>query len=276
MKGLKLFSHKSGFTLIEMLIAVSIFSVVIVAFIGILVEVVQVQVQSSSSVAVNQESQFLLQKLQYYIESASLVNIPTSTPATALQLFMASSSADPTSITLSGGTVYLQQPVGSSSQALTSNKVSVSNLSFVRNANPPGHDVVSVSFTMAYNTPSVFQAFSRFFQTSIVHVSAATFDSGVYASTNNEPLGTGAAAWSPINGVIYTNSAGNVGINQASPQEQLDVNGGIRLTPQALQSTCTSTYRGTLWFVSPGGSTKDALYLCAANASGSVVWYQIY
>jgi prepilin-type N-terminal cleavage/methylation domain-containing protein len=275
MKSLKSFSRKNGFTLVEMLVAVAIFSIIIIAFVSILVEVTQVQVQSSSSVAVNQESQFLLQKLQYYIGTASVVNIATSTPTSNLQFYMASSSADPTSITLSGGTVYLQQPIGSSSQALTSNKVSVSNLSFVRNANPPGHDVVSVSFTMAYNSPGALQAFSRLFQTSIVHVSAATFDTGVYASTNNEPLGTGSAAWSPINGVIYY-SGGNVGINQASPQEQLEVNGGIRLTPQGSQSTCNSTYRGTLWFVSPGGSTKDALYLCAANASGTVVWEQVY
>ena len=101
--------NKKGFTLIEMLVSIAIFSVIIVAFIGILVVILQIQAQSSSSQAVNQESQFLLQKMQYYVESASLINIPTSTATSTLQFIMASSSLDPSYITLSSGTVYLQQ-----------------------------------------------------------------------------------------------------------------------------------------------------------------------
>ncbi len=262
-----------GFTLIEMLIAISIFSVVIIAFIGILVVVTQVQVQSTSSAAVSQESEFLLGKLQYYVETASLVNIPTSTTTSTLQLFMASSSADPTFITLASGTVYLQQSVGGPLQALTSNKVSVSNLSFVRRANPPGHDVVNVSFTMAYNTTNVVQAFSQLFQSSIEHVSAATFDTNVLPSASGEPLGNSTYQWSPINGVI--NFVGNnVGINTLSPYAQLSVNGGIQLI-QSATGTCSTNTRGTLWFVS-GGAGKDSLWLCAQNASGTPAWQELY
>jgi prepilin-type N-terminal cleavage/methylation domain-containing protein len=265
---------KKGFTLIEMLIAISIFSVVIIAFIGILVVVTQVQVQSTSSAAVGQESQFLLGKLQYYVETASLVNIPTSTTTSTLQLFMASSSADPTFITLASGTVYLQQSVGGPLQALTSNKVSVSNLSFVRRANPPGHDVVNVSFTMAYNTTNVLQAFSQLFQSSIEHVSAATFDTNVLPSVNGtEPLGNSSYQWISINNIINF-SGGNVGINTLSPYAQLSVSGGIQLI-QSATGTCGTNTRGTLWFVS-GGAGKDSLWLCAQNASGTPAWQQIY
>ncbi len=271
--------NKKGFTLVEMLISVAIFSVIIVAFIGILVVILQIQAQSSSSQAVNQESQFLLQKVQYYVESASVINIPTSTPTSTLQFFVASNSMDPSYITLSSGTVYLQQTATGILQALTSPKVKVTNLSFTRNTNPPGHDTVSISFTMAYNTVNAEQAFSQLFQSSVEHVSAATFDTSVLPSSGGEPLGNSTYYWNPINGVI--NFSGNnvgIGTNDTSPSQQLEVNGGMRLNPTGVsEPTCTSSTaaRGTLWFVNNGGS-KDNLLLCAASATGTVTWETLY
>jgi prepilin-type N-terminal cleavage/methylation domain-containing protein len=268
---------KRGFTLIEMLIAVSIFTVIVIAFVGILSVVTQVQVQSSSSEAVNQESQFLLQKLQYYIQTASIIDMPTSTPTSTLKFDVAASSSDPSYITLASGTVYLQQGSGGVLQALTSNRVKVTSLSFTRNANPPGHDAVSVSYTMAYNTLNVAQTFSQLFQTSIAQVSAATFDAGVFPSVNNlYPLGGSGQAWTSINGLINF-SGGNVGINTASPAEQFSVNGGVQILNTATSTiTCNATSRGTLVFSSPGGSNKDSLSLCAANASGTIGWQQVW
>jgi prepilin-type N-terminal cleavage/methylation domain-containing protein len=268
---------KRGFTIIEMLIAISLFTVIIIAFIGILSVVTQVQVQSSSTASVNQESQFLLQKLQYYVQTASIIDIPTSTPTSTLKFDVASSSLDPSWITLQNGTVYLQQASGTAGQPLTSNRVSVSNLSFTRQANPPGHDSVSISYTMAYNTSNIKQAFSQLFQTSIAQVSAATFDTGVFPSTaGTEPLGSSGYPWSSVNGMINF-SGGNVGIGSAdvSPSEQLEVNGGIRLNPNGVsQPTCngSSNARGTLWFAT--GGSNDSLYICA-NVSSTVGWQQI-
>jgi prepilin-type N-terminal cleavage/methylation domain-containing protein len=276
MKRAKLFSRAQGFTLIEMLIAVSIFTVIIIAFIGILSVVTQVQVQSSSTAAVNQESQFLLQKLQYYIQTASIIDMPTSTSPSTLTFDVASSSLDPSYITLASGTVYLQQSSGGALQALTSNRVKVTSLSFTRKANPPGHDAVSVSYTMVYNTSNIAQAFSQLFQTSIAQVSAATFDTGVFPSSlTGEPLGNSTYQWSSINNVINF-SGNNVGIDTVgAPVEPLSVNGGLQLLTTA-PTTCNATYRGTLLFYSPGGSAKDSLYLCAQNASATLGWQQVY
>lgn len=276
------FSHgRGGFTLIEMLISIAIFTTIIVAFIGILVVISNIGGQQSSSSAVGQESQALLSKVQYYVQTASLVNIATSTPTSTLQLFMASSSADPTFITLatSTGVVYLQQTTTGTLQALTSNRVFVSSLSFTRQSNPPGHDVVNVSFTMRNNPQTVAQAISEAFQSSVVHVSAATFDTGVYPSINaTEPLGSTGQTWSSINSVIYFSGATNVGIDTASPAQPLEINGGVRLNPQVgvTQPTCSAAANslGTLWF-SSGGAGAGALYICNTNASGTYAWHQV-
>ncbi|MGD1003603.1 MAG: prepilin-type N-terminal cleavage/methylation domain-containing protein [Minisyncoccia bacterium] len=268
-----------GFTLIEMLVSIAIFSVIIIAFIGILVVVSEIQVQLSSSVAVDQESQSLLQKVQYYVETASVINIATSTPVSTLQFFVASSSLDPSSLTLSSGTVYLQQTTTGTLQALTSPKVVVSNLSFTRNASPPGHDTVSVSFTMAYNTPAtdIAQAFSQFFQSTVEHVSAATFDTNVLPSASGEALGNSGLLWTPINSVInFSGSNVGIGAGVTNPAEQLSVGGGLQLVSQGSAPSCSSAIRGTLWFYSPGGANQDHLSLCAANASGTVVWQTLY
>jgi prepilin-type N-terminal cleavage/methylation domain-containing protein len=274
----KLFFKQGGFTLIELLLSISIFTVIIVAFIGMLVAVTGIGVQQSSSTIVSQESQLLLQKVQYYVQTASLVNIATSTPTSSLQLRMVSSSLDPTSITLatSTGVVYLQQTAGGTLQALTSNRVFVSSLTFTRQTNPPGHDVVNVSFTMKANVLNVAQQFSQLFQSSVVHVSAATFDSGIFPVGSTQQLGNSTNLWSPINGVIYS-SGNNVGIGQSSPTQPLDVNGGVRLNPSsATQPACTgsSNALGTLWFA-PGGGGAGALYICNTNASGTYAWHQV-
>lgn len=268
---------RNAFTLIEMLIATAIFAVVAVAFVGILYVVTKVQVNSSSSAIVDQESQFLSQKLQYYIQAASLINIPTSTPTSTLTLYMASSSLDPTVITLASGTVYLEQPAGGLMQALTSNNVSVSNLSFTLYANPPAHDAVGISYSMALasSTSNIAQAFSQLFQDSIVQVSAASFDTGVYpTSETGEPLGNSTYQWSSINGLINF-SSNNVGIGTLSPQQPLEVNGGLRLYPNGVSepscNSSTPSTRGTLWFQT-GGSGQDNLYLCAQNSSGTLSW----
>jgi prepilin-type N-terminal cleavage/methylation domain-containing protein len=271
------FPRRQGFTLVEVLISVAIFTVVIVAFITMFVAIANVQVGQSSTSVVSQESQFLLEKLQYYVESASIIQIPQDTPTSTLTLYMASSSLDPTYITLATGTVYLQQSTSGPLQALSSNRVAISNLSFTRRANPPGHDSVSISFTISYNASNLAQGFSQMFQTSISEVSAATFDTGVYPSVSGiEPLGGTGALWSSINGVINF-SGNNVGIGTAAPEQTLEVNGGIRLNPGGSQPTCSSSTnsRGTLWFA-PGGAGKDSLYLCATNASGTYGWQQLY
>ena len=217
---------RSGYTLVELLIFLAISAVVVVAFTGILVVTVQIQGRQSSAATVQQESTALLQQIQYYVQNAALVDIPTDTPTSTLVLRMGSSTEDPTTITLatSTGIVYIQQGNGAP-QPLTSGRVAIANLTFIRHANPPAHDNVEVTFTANATTNNVANAFAQAFRTSVTQVSAASFDSNIVpSSTNTYSLGTAGAIWNNINGVIYFNGA-NVGIGTAAPLAPLEVQG---------------------------------------------------
>lgn len=144
---------RSAFTLIEMVIFIAIFTMVIISFISILVSTLTVQTNQSAANEVNQQSQYLIQQIQYYTSSARLIDTPQDVATSTLQLREVYSDIDPTTIAVASGTVNLQQGVGTALQPITSNKVFVSQLSFVRHyqlstSSAYGTDSISYSFTM--------------------------------------------------------------------------------------------------------------------------------
>ena len=119
---------RKGFTLIELLVFSAIFTMVMIAFVAVLVAFTRIQVRQAATVEVNGQSQFLLQTIQRYVEESSAVEIPENVSTSTLKLRMPASGADPTYIYLSGGVVYLRQTQSGQAQALTSNRVTISNL----------------------------------------------------------------------------------------------------------------------------------------------------
>jgi type II secretory pathway pseudopilin PulG len=258
---------KKGYTLVELLVFLAIATVAVVAFVGILVVVVQLQVRQSSAGSVEQESTALLQQLQYYTQNASLINIPINTSTSTLSLRMSSSALDPTTISVnSSGMVYLQQG-SATATPLTSSRVAVSNLSFVRHTNPPSHDTVSISFTMSYNAPTnTKQFFAQSFQTAVTQVSAATFDSNILpSSTATYSLGTSGNIWNSVNNVIYFSDS-NVGVGTNAPQAALDVSGGNIFVDTVGRGIKLRDPSGNCWLVTPNssGTLQTASVGCGA------------
>ncbi len=259
---------KKGYTLVELLVFVAISAVVAVSFISILVVIIRIQGQQSSAGEVDQQSGLLLQQLQYYVANSSLIDIAANTPTTTLKLRMASSTVDPTFITLASSTVYLQQGSGAAT-ALTSNKVAVSNLSFVKGSNGSGHDSVNISFTMAYNSQNLQQLFAQSFQGAVGRVSAATFDSDLLPSTGATwNLGNTGSAWKTVNGVMYFNGS-NVGIGPTSysPAQAFEVRGGNIYIHDAGAGLMFKDTGGNCWLVSPNvsGTLMTAAATCPVD-----------
>lgn len=218
----------SGFTLIELLVFVAIFGVVIVSFVTIFLSVLRVYSRQASSAEVDRQSQFLLQTLQNRIERSSLIELPTDLATNTLKLRTSNHATDPTYIYVQGGLAYIKETDNTTStpESLTTSRVNINNLAFIKRNNAPGHDSVSLSFSMEYVTANPQMSFVQNLSTAIARVSAATFDSNLVASTSNTfGLGVGNANWKSINDTIYFNST-NVGIGLASPNSKLQVSGG--------------------------------------------------
>ncbi|RME56632.1 type II secretion system protein, partial [Candidatus Parcubacteria bacterium] len=97
-------SRRAGFTLLELLIFSGLFVVVALAFVGILVSVSRVYIEQTTKSEVNQQSQFVLQTIQRYVEESSLIEEPANDgdTGTLLKLRMPDSARDPVYIHLEG------------------------------------------------------------------------------------------------------------------------------------------------------------------------------
>lgn len=219
--------NRQGFTLLELIVFVAIFSFTIVGFISILVSITKVQVKQGAAAEVSQQSQYVLQTLQYYVERSSLIESDANTASSSIRLRMTATAEDPTLIFASGTTVYVKVGDGES-LPLTSTRVAVSNMSFIKKSSSPAKDSVSLSFTISYNTENIQQQFSQAFSTAIMRVNAATFDSNINPNAGGTLiLGDSSNYWKSINGTIYFNGQ-NVGIatGVTTPNSRLQVAGG--------------------------------------------------
>ncbi|MBI3588828.1 MAG: hypothetical protein HY093_00220 [Candidatus Liptonbacteria bacterium] len=253
------FHGKGGFTILELIIFAAIFSIIAIAFVGILISVVRVQSRESASGEVNRQSQFLMHTIQRYIEESSMVSIneefsnDLNTTSSQVVLRMASSTGPcdvnppspgsdcPSNAALtriyfvsSTGQIYLQENYNYVAatylgvpQALTSDRIFVDQLEFKKHANPSSHDLVDVLISLHYNTPNIQKRFAQILQTSVARVNAAVFDSDIVPSStaNNLNLGVVGKTWASVNGVISFNGD-SVGIQTgANTQHSLEISG---------------------------------------------------
>jgi len=246
-------TSRGGFTLIELIIYIGIFSIAAGLLTGVLTTFTRVQLRESATTAVSQEAQFVIQTIQRLVTDASLIELAKDSATSTLKLRMPVAANDPTCIQFSNGTVYLMQGnptldpaqrqnclATSTSQAktLTTNKVVVNTLTFKKFENPPATDTVKVDLTISHNSTNPQEsAISRTLQTAIAKVSAATFDSDIIPSADTQyDVGIGGNRWrdgifsrnlTVDTNTLYVDAANDrVGIGTTGPLAPLDVAGG--------------------------------------------------
>lgn len=206
--------HRAGFTLIEVLIYIVIFTISATFLTAILTTITNVQNRQGSTNEVNNQLAFVNNAVQNVVQQSSLIDVTPGVATSTLKLRMASSSLDPALIYASGTVLYLTE--GSSTMPLTDSNVAVNNFTATKFENPGGFSVVQINLSLSYSGPGATVSFTRVLQSAIARISAATFDSAVTPNADNSlDLGTASTKWR--NG-YFSGSLdvyGNVGVGTA-------------------------------------------------------------
>lgn len=260
------FSAKRGFSLLEAILYLGIFSIVGTMFIAILTNITKIGTSQSSSNELISQINSATQTINRLIKQSSAIDISASTTTTNIKLRMKNSAIDPTCIYVASGTIKLaqgpnpSQPQNCKTTALdlTTSKVIVDKLEFSKTTFYPGHDEIFFTLQMTYNSQNVGARISRIIRTAVSRVAAATFDDNLLPGTSDSyDMGISNSKWRSINGLIYF-SGNNVGVGIQNPAARFQVSGG---------NIYASDAGGGLIAKSPNGS------LCATigiNNSGVV------
>lgn len=187
--------NTKGFSLIELLIYVSIFVATSVFMVSILIIYTQLHVRQSSVNNVNAQISFVNNAVQRLVRESSVIDMTSNVTTSTLTLRMASSTLDPTLVYLSNDTVYLKE--GSYDELpLTDSKVKVNDFSVTKYENPGGHALVQIHLTISYDAQASRAKFKRTSRTAISRVSAATFDSSILPNTGGTyDIGNASQNW---------------------------------------------------------------------------------
>lgn len=270
------FAGRSGFTLIEVVVFTAVLSGMALVFLSILVVITRVQVRESAVAEVNQQSHFILRTVEDLVMRSSVIQMESDAATSTLKLRMSSSTEDPTYIFLNDGKVYVRETDSGENMALSSDKVRVDELTFIKRSQGAAKDAVSVSISVSYNTENIQQYFTRKLVSGVERASAAVFDSSIVPSVSNT-YGIGASQndWKSINNTLYF-ANGKVGVGVLSPTQTLDVSGGIKISPSGSMPTCDTTRRGLIWMtIGFELDEEDVLYVCAKNSSAEFTWQRL-
>jgi len=122
----------SAFTLIETLMYVAFAGMILTSVVWLAATALTIRSKTRASIVLEEDVRFASGRIRSLVTASTGILAPTaSATGTTLQLSMASSSANPTTISFATGTIYLTQGTGTA-MALTSSEVLISRLVFTR------------------------------------------------------------------------------------------------------------------------------------------------
>lgn len=257
--------REAGFSLVELLIYIGIFSMSAVFLISILTVVTQVQLRQTSVSELNQQLAFVNDTVKRLIQTSSLVDMSAGTATESLTLRMSSSSADTTRVYASSSVLYLEEVTDESVSTvtpLTDSNVIVDDFSVTKYENPTGFAVVGINLTLSYNTTNPKSKATRSLQTAVGRISAAEFDSSVYPNVDaSHDLGTALKKWKDA----YFSGVVGIGVTSFSSGYKFVASGGDVATKDANTGFVVKTPDGSSCYrlgVTNSGTVTSTVVTC--------------
>jgi hypothetical protein len=143
----KIIKNQKGFSFIEIILYMGIFSILMLAMFQLLTTVFDVQLESQSTSNVPQDGRYLLNKLSYEIGKTKNITSPSIGSSSAVMKLSDGAITDTYSLS-DGNLILTSSPSGAIDQLNSYNTI-VSNLNFLRLADIYGkNDTVTISFTI--------------------------------------------------------------------------------------------------------------------------------
>jgi len=148
-----LIKKKEGYTLLELLLYISLYSIIMLSVMALLLTLLEVRVKSRTLAEVDQQGVQIVQLITQSLRNADNVNSPAAgATAALLSLDMPGTSLDPTVFDLSNGIVRISE-TGGAAVVLNNSQVTVSNLTFTNLTRPGTAGNVRVQFSVTYVNP---------------------------------------------------------------------------------------------------------------------------
>lgn len=217
LKSKRAIKLSGGFTLVELIVYVSIFSIVSVFLTGVLITSLDIQGKNVSRNEVNNQLSLVVNTTQRLVRDSSLIeDVSCASSYCSVKLRMANEDIDPTIIwgDETRKKVYIEQ--GGVETAITNDNVTVDSLTFLKKEIPGGHSILQVDATISLIGETASTSSAR---SVVARVNAATFDSDLI------PGGT----WSL--GLIGTKWANGFFSGNLSVDGDITADGNITINP---------------------------------------------
>ncbi len=145
---------QKSFSLIEILLYISMVSIIILAVSTLLAMILNARIKTETMLEVESQGQFLVETITKSINEAQSVNLPAATTGDSLSLATNDVNTTPTVYALSSGALTIAEGA-LPNEKLTNSKITVSNLNFTNTQNAGSTSgAIQVNFTISFNNTS--------------------------------------------------------------------------------------------------------------------------
>ncbi|MBP9716648.1 MAG: prepilin-type N-terminal cleavage/methylation domain-containing protein [Candidatus Levybacteria bacterium] len=144
---MRIFKNKKGFTLVELLLYMGIFSILLTVTLQMFGSVFEFQLESQAVSSVDVDGKFIVNRFNYDVNRASSITLPVALGANNSSLTIVVNNQSLT-YSLSDGDINLNNASTGTTDQLNSAETTASDLSFTRLEGSAGKDLIQMSFTL--------------------------------------------------------------------------------------------------------------------------------